>query len=369
MTDLLPPRDVPTSRRRPWPEPRTVVTAGVVVSAALLAVAVAGLLLDDRVITGAPAWLKPAKFGVSITVYLLTLRWLLSCVRGHRRAVAVTGVVIAVGLVAELAYIGAQVVRGTTSHYNEATPLDAALYRSMGVLISVVFVATAVVGVLALRNRRLDAGVAAGIRWGVGVCLLGMAEAVLMVTNGDWNPTGGHTVGAPDGGPGMVLTGWSLQHGDLRVAHFAGLHALQVLPLLAWFLARRTGLDARTRARLVAVAGSAHAGLVVLLAWQALRGQPLLRPDASTLLALGALVALAAIGVSVTLRVRAGGGPLPGRPHAVRSRAGHVTSTEGAGRGPSAPVQRGRGPSGVRSSSAVLAPQSTAATRSPEVGT
>ena len=85
------------------------------------------------------------------------------------------------------------------------------------------------------------------------------------------------------------------------MAHFAGLHALQLLPLLAWLLATRTGLGPQTRARLVAVAGTAYAGLVLVLAWQAERGQPLLRPDATTVVAVLALLLLALAGVAAVL--------------------------------------------------------------------
>jgi hypothetical protein len=286
---------------RPWHDPGTVLAAGAAVSAVFLVVSVAGLVLDDRVITGAPAWLKPAKFGVSVTAYLLTLRWVLSHARGFRRTVAVVSWVSAGALVLELVVVGAQVARGTTSHYNVATDLDGALFQVMGGLIAAVFLVAVVAGLLVLRRRDLDAGLRAGLAWGVGVALLGMAEAGLMIANTGWNPTGGHTVGALDGGPGMPGTGWSLAHGDLRVAHFVGLHALQALPLLAWVMARRTGLDERSRARLVAVAGSATACLVVLLAWQALRGQALLAPDAATLTALAGLAALTAGGVALVL--------------------------------------------------------------------
>jgi hypothetical protein len=92
---------------------------------------------------------------------------------------------------------------------------------------------------------------------------------------------GAHTVGAPDGGPGLSGTGWSTEHGDLQIPNFIGLHVLQVLPLIA-FMMRRRRLSSDTRVRLTLAAAGSYFTLVVLLLIQALRGQPILRPDALT---------------------------------------------------------------------------------------
>ena len=102
---------------------------------------------------------------------------------------------------------------------------------------------------------------------------------------------GAHTVGAPDGGPGLPGTGWSREAGDLRIAHFLGLHALQILPLAALFFARRGWQDAR-RVRMVWAVSASHVSLFALLLWQALRGQSVTAPDATTITALAAWVVL-----------------------------------------------------------------------------
>jgi hypothetical protein len=81
--------------------------------------------------------------------------------------------------------------------------------------------------------------------------------------------SGAHTVGAPDGGPGIPGTGWSLEHGDLRVPHFVGLHAMQILPMFAWLIGRN-------RPRLVIAAGGFYAMVFAFLLAQALEGRPLL---------------------------------------------------------------------------------------------
>jgi hypothetical protein len=94
----------------------------------------------------------------------------------------------------------------------------------------------------------------------------------------------------------LPVVGWSTQGGDLRVAHFVGLHGLQILPLVALALVRfgPAWLPMRDRSRLVGVAAAFWIVLILLLSWQALRGQSLIAPDALTLLTLGLLMATTA---------------------------------------------------------------------------
>jgi hypothetical protein len=104
----------------------------------------------------------------------------------------------------------------------------------------------------------------------------------------------------------LPVVGWSTEGGDLRVAHFVGLHGLQILPLLGLALVRfgPAWLPTRGRSRLVGVAAAFWIALTFLLTWQALRAQPLIAPDALTLLALCLLVATTA-GVTGMVLARA----------------------------------------------------------------
>lgn len=269
-----------------------------------LIVAGIGLAVDQQQITGVPAWIKPAKFASSIAIYCATLAWMLTLVRGHGRWVRAVAWATGAALLAELVIIDLQVVRGTTSHFNDTTPFNAALFTAMGGLVSAVFLAAVVAAVLVVRQRDLPPVLSAGIRGGVIVSVLGMAEAGLMLANRTYG-SGGHTVGAPDGGPGLPFVGWSTEHGDLRVAHFVGLHGLQALPLLAFLLLRFAPfLGEVVATRLVVLATVAYAGLVVLLAWQAERGLPLLRPDGPVLMAAAAGLLATAAATAAILRER-----------------------------------------------------------------
>jgi hypothetical protein len=284
---------------------------------ALLAVTVAGLALDPRVIAGAPAWLKPAKFAASISIYTLTLAAIFTQLHAWVRTRRIVGWVTSVALIVEMIIIIGQVVRGTTSHFNVGTPLDAVLFSMMGIIIVLQTLTTVTVAVALWRTQLPDRALGWALRLGMTLTIVGAFSGGLMT-----RPTaaqlaaarggtrmamaGAHTVGAPDGGAGLPGTGWSVEHGDLRVAHFVGLHAVQVLPLIALALRRR--LADRARVRVVTVAAVGHAALFALLLWQALRGQSLVAPDQLTAAALGAwavfVAAALAAAVLFTAEVR-----------------------------------------------------------------
>lgn len=135
-------------------------------SLAMIGVALVGLVANTATITGAPAWLKPLKFAVSIAIYSFTLLWLLGAVRGHTRLVRLVSWGTAIGLLAETILIAAQVVRGTTSHFNVATPLDQFIFERMRDFIVIVFAMGILTAALLLRQRLPDRAFAASLRWG-----------------------------------------------------------------------------------------------------------------------------------------------------------------------------------------------------------
>lgn len=231
-----------------------------------LAVTALGLMaVDGRTITGVNAWLKPFKFCVSIAVYCWTVGWLLEYLRHRPRWVRGLSVGVAVSMIVEIACIGLQAARGTTSHFNVTTGFDTAVFSTMGNLIALNTVLAVTMLWLFFRSGiELEATYLWGIRAGLLVFLLGSAAGGQMIA------LGAHTVGAPDGGAGLPLVDWSRVGGDLRVAHGLGLHALEALPLAGFWLGR-------------AGRPGAFAGFVVLyvvalaaLYLQAMAGIPLL---------------------------------------------------------------------------------------------
>lgn len=317
------------TRVRPH-QPLLVLASTMVV---LALVSATGLLVDPRELVGAPVWAKPLKFALSILIYSVSLAWLLPLLERGRRLAWWAGTATAILLGVEILVIVGAATAGARSHFNVSTPWATALWGVMGTSIAAAWVAGLLVAAVLFRARLGDRGRTLAVRAGLLIALLGMALGYLMTLPTDQQLgsfqgiAGAHTVGAADGGPGLPLLGWSTEGGDLRIPHFVGMHALQILPLAALLLelaARRVPALRResTRAGLLWVGAALYLGLLAVLTAQALAGQPIVRPSSAVLVATVALVATAAAAAGlVVLRTGRASGTPP-TPPASRRTAG-----------------------------------------------
>ncbi|SEV97047.1 hypothetical protein [Natrinema salifodinae] len=187
-----------------------------------------GLAADPRIVSGDPVWLKPAKFAASIGLFTGVLAWLtphLSVSRKFRRLISWG---IAIAAVIEITAIAGQAARGTRSHFNYSTTFDTAVYLTMGLVIITMTLLVAWLFIRAARNGfDVHPAFALGITLGGGLFVTGAFEGGVMIALNT------NTVGT---GYTLPVVGWTLV-GDFRVAHFVGLHALQVLPLAGYLAA------------------------------------------------------------------------------------------------------------------------------------
>jgi hypothetical protein len=288
-----------------------VLTVTIVVMFLGGVVSAAGIALDPRQIIGEPAWLKPTKFFASMTLYGTTILYFLSFLSERRRFVRVVGAIVSVTCSVEMMAISLQAARGVRSHFNVATPFDLAVFSSMGTMIFLLWVTMTVLAVMMLRARIQDRPLASALRMGLVVGIVGGLLGYFMLApkpdqiavvkaGGKPVETGSHTLGGKDGGPGLPLVGWSTTAGDMRPAHFLGLHGMQVLPILAALLARRRSRSESQRLALLRSVGVGYLGLMGVLAVQALRGLPIVQWDmtGAATLAVAVLASLATLALN-----------------------------------------------------------------------
>jgi hypothetical protein len=210
------------------------------------------LFLDPRMLAGEAVWLKPLKFFLSTLIFVPTLEFGLARVRAATRHVNLIRRVVAIGLLFEMIVICAQAFRGVKSHFNHTTPVDSVLFIAMGIVISIVVLFVGWGAILILRSRfEGSSALRQAMGWGLLVFVVAAFLGTQMpkptppqrelLESGQPSPTiGSHFVGSEEGSTKLApLTAWSLESGDLRVAHFAGMHVPQLLLGLVWLLRRR----------------------------------------------------------------------------------------------------------------------------------
>jgi len=255
------------------PPERALLTSGLTLL--LMAVALVFLIqIDTRMVQGVSTWLKPFKFAASAGLHLVTIaflwNWLTPRVRDGLAGAILIRLLI-VSCLFEVFYIAYMGALGTRSHYNLDTPVSSAMFNLMGLMATILVVATLLAGVAVLVVR--EAGAKGAFRRAVGLGLvlsgaLGLLTGALLAINGS------HYVGIPTADAATwPLVGWSREVGDLRVSHFIAIHAAQAMPLIG--LAAIAWKRERAGA-IISAAALAVLAACLATAWQAWSGLPLI---------------------------------------------------------------------------------------------
>lgn len=231
-----------------------------------LAIAVLCLILmstEEFTILGVNRWLKPFKFYSSVGIVILSLDWLLYYLNDQRKVKRWSWIIL-ITMFFENGIIFLQAVRKTTSHFNSTSALNGILFNLMGILIITftIIVILACISFFRQKDFTIPLSYVWGIRLGLLFFIIFSLEGGVMVALLK------HTIGAPDGGPGLPIVNWSTGHGDLRIAHFIGLHSLQVLPMFGYYIAK-------TKSQTI-IFSCFYFLVAIALFFQALKGIPLL---------------------------------------------------------------------------------------------
>jgi hypothetical protein len=189
----------------------------------------------DNIVLGINAWIKPFKFFSSVWIFCWTMGWYLHYLKTPSKTRNYSWMVVVI-MTFELLVITWQAANGRLSHFNISTPLYSILFSAMGIAITILTFWTLIIGIRFLRRKDID--LPESYLWGIRIGII--LFVVFSFEGGIMAARLGHTIGSPDGGPGIPVLNWSTAFGDLRVAHFFGIHSLQILPLVGYYLARNS---------------------------------------------------------------------------------------------------------------------------------
>ena len=183
---------------------------------------------------GVNAWFKPFKFAVSIGLFSWTMALYCDYLSDFNVTPFNWTVITLFGF--ELIYIIFQASKGQLSHFNISTPTHSLIYSLMGLIAVLVTLYTAYIGLLFLTQSfpNLPNYYVWSIRLGILIFIVFSFEGGLMGSRMN------HSVGAINDNSNWWILGWSKTVGDLRVSHFIGMHALQILPLLSFYIFKNT---------------------------------------------------------------------------------------------------------------------------------
>jgi hypothetical protein len=222
---------------------------------------------NGKVVLGLNSALKPMKFALSIWIYSWTMALILPYYKDVRKVETYTWVaVICMGF--EQFAITSQALRGQLSHFNKADVYGIVLYSLMGVFILTVTFWTGFMTYLFFKQKvyQLRPEIVLSIKIGL------VYFVIFSLFGGYISSLQGHTIGAKDGGEGLFFVNWNIFFGDLRVAHFFGIHSLQIIPLFAVFTRKFFGENLIPK--VVWLFSILYVSFVIFTMWQGMNGLP-----------------------------------------------------------------------------------------------
>jgi hypothetical protein len=229
---------------------------------------------DPRTIDGhVSVWVKPLKFEASLAIHAATLALIVHRLGPDLRegsAMWLVAVLFVVACVIEMGWIIRQASIGQQSHFNLSTPVTRAMYSVMAAMAVVIIGAAGAVGLAAASDGATT--MSPPVRVAVVIGCVGGTVLTLVTAFTIGSRLSPYVGGVPAHDARMILTGWSLTSGDLRVSHFLSTHMIQVLPLLALTV---EGIAVSRLAILFVAASGALWALLTLFEYRvALRGEP-----------------------------------------------------------------------------------------------
>jgi hypothetical protein len=208
------------------------------------------------------AWNKPFKFAFSTFTLVWAMGWYMAYLPDYNPRFFNWSMIFLLGF--EIVYITLMAAQGKASHFNVSTPTYAMLYSLMAFAASAAAAYVGYIGWLFFTRTIPDLPdyYVWSIRLGILIFVVFSFQGFLMGSRMN------HSVGALNDNSNLFIVGWSRLVGDLRIAHFVGMHALQVLPLLSFYVVRGT--------KLTFVLAGVYALLATFTLVQALQGKPLL---------------------------------------------------------------------------------------------
>ena len=235
----------------------------------IAALMVIPLMVDDRTVLGINTWIKPIKFFISTAIYIWTFSYLLHDITRWPKLKSTLKWTVFFVMFIEMIIIFVQGARAVKSHFNFDTDIDSLMLAVKGIMI---MLNTVLIFILTFmyyfKHDNLHPSYLLGVRLGLLVFIAGNLIGGIMISNGQ------HAVGVADGGAGLPFVNWSTTGGDVRIGHFLGLHAIQIIPLCAFWIKEKIVKRSAQKLWITAIAGL-YALIIYLLTTQALAGIPL----------------------------------------------------------------------------------------------